>query len=111
MPEAARELAARLATPFGGGHELVLAINTASRLLEANDRLTACLSANALRNVYGPKGRPRPLRPPTARPEDEQPIAAVEDVADTIRHAFTEVKASPSSAARSASTSARPTPA
>lgn len=69
-------------------HEL----NTAQRrLLEANDGLTVGLSARALRNVYGPDGPDLGLsgrRPPVL--EDELPVGALEDVADTIRHAFTE---------------------
>lgn len=92
VPEAARELAGRLVELFERDRELVHELNTAQRrLLEANDRLTAGLSARALRNVYGPEGPDLGLsgrRPPVL--DDEQPIAALEDVADTIRHAFTE---------------------
>jgi len=58
-------------------------------LLDGNDRLTAGLSAEALRGIYGPAGPDLGLsgrRPPVL--EAEQPIAALQEVADTIRRAF-----------------------
>ena len=84
---AARAAAARLAGLFARDQELAVALNEAhARLLDANDRLTSGLSAEALLGVYGPGGPDLGLsgeRPPVLR--DEFPVRALEQVAEAIR--------------------------
>ncbi len=90
VPAPARDVAGRLAAMFERDRELVLALNDAQhRLRAANDRLTASLSAKALRAIHGPQ-RPDigPSGPRPAVLEAQHPISALEKVADTIRRAF-----------------------
>jgi hypothetical protein len=111
IPAAAIAAAVELAQLFERDRELALALNEAQRrLLDGNDRLTAGLSAEALRGIYGPAGPDLGLsgrRPPVL--EAEHPIAALEEVADTIRARSSTTRTAPRSAGGWASTSARPT--
>ncbi|MDQ1715632.1 MAG: hypothetical protein QOC60_1577 [Frankiaceae bacterium] len=89
---AAREAARVLVELFARDQQLAIALNAArSRLLAANDSLTAGLSTQALLAVYGPMGPDLGLsrhKPPVLA--DEHPIAALERVADEIRSAFSD---------------------
>lgn len=90
IPAPAIAAAVELAQLFERDRELVLALNAAQdRLLRGTDRLTSGLSAEALKAVYGPAGPDLGLsgRPPEVL-QAEQPIAALQEVADTIRSAF-----------------------
>jgi hypothetical protein len=90
IPAAAVEVAAELVRLFDRDRELVLALNEASDRLQAgNDQLTAGLSAEALRAIYGPTGPDLGLsgrKPPVL--EHDSPVSALEQVADSIRRAF-----------------------
>jgi hypothetical protein len=73
IPASVIEVAAELVGLFDRERELALALNEASDRLQAgNDQLTAGLSAEALRAIYGPTGpdlgSPTPIcaRSPTA---------------------------------------------
>jgi hypothetical protein len=80
-------IAAAISALFDRDHEIVLALNDASRRLrDANDRLTSGLSAEALQAVYGPAGPDLGLsgeKPPVLR--EEFPVEALANVARTIR--------------------------
>jgi hypothetical protein len=90
IPEEARVIAARIAELFKRDQEITVALNQAQReLLDANDRLTSGLSAEALLAVYGPAGPDLGLsgkKPPVLAAES--PISALEEVAQAIRSAF-----------------------
>lgn len=90
VPAEAREAARHLSSLFARDQELVGELNdTAERLGEANDQLTAGLSAESLQAIYGPGGPDLGLsgrRPPVL--DDDETIAALERVAQEIRSAF-----------------------
>ena len=92
VPAAVRATAQRLTGLFLRDQELTRALNDAhQQLLDANDRLTAGLSAEALRGIYGPAGPDLALSgdpPPVLR--EEFPVAALERVAGAIRVAHDE---------------------
>ena len=87
---AVRGIAGELSSLFDRDRELVLALNGAQRRLEdANEQLTASLSADALRAVYGPIGPDLGLsgrKPPVLAAAS--PVSALERIADRIRRAF-----------------------
>ena len=87
VPTAARVIAQRLAGLFTRDQELTRALNDAhQRLLDANDRLTSGLSAEALQGVYGPAGPDLGLSgdpPPVLR--EESPVATLQEVSRLIR--------------------------
>jgi hypothetical protein len=90
VPLDVRKLAADLGELFDRDQELTVTLADAQRrLLDRNDQLTAGLSAGALKALYGPSGPDLGLsaRKPAVLQSD-QPIAALERVAEKIRHAF-----------------------
>jgi hypothetical protein len=93
---AARDAARTLVELLARDQQLAIALNAAgARLHAANDRLTAGLSAEALRAIYGPIGPDLGLsghKPPVLA--DEHPAAALERIADTIRSAHNDFQRS-----------------
>lgn len=90
VPNAARAHAWRLVEMFDRDQHLAVQLNEAqSRFLQALERLSPGLSAQALQGLYGPGGADLGAGA-GARPavlEDPSPTTALEEVADRLRRA------------------------
>ncbi len=93
VPSAARAHAWRLVEMFDRDQHLAVQLNEAqSRFLQALERLSPGLSAQALQGLYGPGGADLGAGA-GARPavlEDPSPTTALEEVADRLRRAHVE---------------------